>query len=384
MERGSDNEKMEKKNDTSFVPIVDLRAQYQEIQWEIDRAVQDVLESGWYIFGNAVGKFEEEMRSYLSIEAAFGCGNGTDALTLAMMAYGFGPGDEVILPAFSFVAPLEAIVLCGAKPCFVDVDPASFNIDPDGIEVAMTPATKAIIVVHLYGQCCDMDRIMKLARERGVRVIEDAAQSFGASRSGRRAGSMGDICCFSFYPTKNLSCMGDGGMIGTGDPDVVDKIRFLRNHGEVEKYRHAMVGMNSRLDELQAAILLAKLPFVERWNKKRAEIAARYDQEFKDLDLTIPTVEEGNVHIYHQYTLQSARRDRLIAHLQTKNIATAVHYPFPLTQQPAYTGFVEDPDTFPVANRLSQQVLSLPIFPQMSDDQVVRVIEGVRSYFVGS
>ncbi len=372
---------MGKNSDTSFVPIVDLRAQYQEIREEIDRAVNDVLASGWYIFGNSVAKFEEEIRSYLSIEAAFGCGNGTDALTLAMMAYDLGPGDEVILPAFTFIAPLESIVLRGAKPRFVDVDPASFNIDPDEIEAALTPATKAIVVVHLFGQCADMDRIMELARAHDIRVIEDAAQSFGAARSGRRAGSMGDICCFSFYPTKNLSCMGDGGMIGTTDPGAVDKIRFLRNHGEMEKYRHSMVGMNSRLDELQAAILLAKLPFVEIWNKKRAEIAVRYDQAFSDLDLKVPTVERDNIHIYHQYTVQLTNRDELIAHLQAKNIATAVHYPYPLIQQPAYAEYVENPDGFPVASRLSRQVVSLPVFPQMSDDQVNRVIEGVRSFF---
>jgi dTDP-4-amino-4,6-dideoxygalactose transaminase len=297
------------------------------------------------------------------------------------MASDLKPGDEVMLPAFAFVAPLEAIVLCGAIPRFIDVDPETYNVDPDNIREAVNSSTKAIIVVHLFGQCADMDPILELASDHGIKVIEDAAQSFGARYRGKPAGSLGEICCFSFYPTKNLSCMGDGGMVGTRETGVLDKLKYLRNHGEVEKYRHAMVGMNSRLDEIQAAILLTKLPIVEKWNARRAEIAGLYNDAFEGFDLKVPSVGEENLHVYHQYTLQVSRRDELVMHLKGKRVATAIHYPYPLSQQPAYEKFAPLSGSLPVSERLTKQVVSLPIYPQMDDGQVNRVIEGVRSFF---
>ncbi len=369
-------------NDPDIIPVSDPRAQYLELKGEIDMAVAEVLDSGRYILGRAVGRFEEEIRTYLSMEAVFGCASGTDALILAMLACGIGPGDEVLLPAFTFVAPLEAVVLCGATPRFVDVDPYTFTIDPNGVEEAMTPRTKAVIAVHLFGQCAVMEPILDAARDNGVVVIEDAAQSFGASRHGRYAGAIGDVGCFSFYPTKNLGCMGDGGMVVTSDERIGPRLRALGNHGEVEKYRHEMVGMNSRLDEIQAAILLAKLPLIGKWNTRRAEIAEIYDGALGDVDLEVPVVAKGNSHIYHQYTIQVERRDALMSHLGRLKISTAVHYPRPLHLQPAYKRYAHRCVGFPVSEVLSEKVLSLPIFPHMDDGQVNRVIEGVRSFFL--
>ncbi len=372
---------MKENRELESIPIVDLKAQYIELRDEIDRAVMDVLGSGWYVLGESVERFEKEMTAYLSLEAAFGCANGTDALILSLMASDLKPGDEVLLPAFAFVAPLEAIVLRGAVPRFIDVDPETYNVDPDNIREAVNPRTKAIIVVHLFGQCTDMDPILGLAGDHGIKVIEDAAQSFGARHRGKPAGSLGEICCFSFYPTKNLSCMGDGGMVGTREAGVLDRLKYLRNHGEVEKYRHAMVGMNSRLDEIQAAILLTKLPVIEKWNARRGEIAGLYDDAFEGLDLKVPAVGEGNLHVYHQYTLQVSRRDELVTHLKGKRIATAIHYPHPLSRQPAYEEFAPLSGSLPVSERLTKRVVSLPIYPQMDDGQVNRVIEGVRSFY---
>jgi dTDP-4-amino-4,6-dideoxygalactose transaminase len=380
----TDKRESTKGEEEQVVPILDLGAQYRELQEEIDRAVADVLGSGWYILGNYVRKLEEEMRSFLSLEAAFGCANGTDALITSLMALGLEEGDEVLLPAFSFVAPLEAVVLCGATPRFVDVDYETYNIDPEDLKWKISSRTRAIIVVHLFGQCCDMDPILEAASPGNIMIIEDAAQVFGASYRGKRAGSIGDICCFSFYPTKNLGCAGDGGLIGTTDPAVVNKLRYLRIHGEEKKYRHTMVGMNSRLDEIQAAILLAKLPSLKKWNMRRAEIAAMYDDAFRGLDVKVPVVIEGNNHIYHQYTLRVPRREEFISHLSGQNVATAIHYPLPLNLQPAYAEYDSGKGSLPVAERLTGEVISLPIFPQMTDSMIDQVIEGVRSFFRSS
>ncbi len=366
------------------VPILDLQAQYMELREEIDRAVMDVLAGGWYILGNRVRELEEKMRSFLSLEAAFGCANGTDALIMSLMALGLDSGDEVLVPGFSFVAPAEAAVLCGAAPRFVDVDYDTFNIDPEDLKRKITPRTRAIVVVHLFGQCCDMDSVLAASGARDIRVIEDAAQSFGASYKGRRAGSIGDICCFSFYPTKNLACAGDGGLVGTTDPAIVEALRYLRIHGEEKKYHHTMIGMNSRLDEIQAAVLLAKLPSVGRWNARRAEIASMYHEAFRGFDLQVPALGEGNVHIFHQYTLRVPRREELISHLTDRNIATAVHYPLPLNLQPAYAEYGSGKGSLPVAEKLAEEVLSIPVYPQMTDGMINRVIEGVRSFFGSS
>jgi dTDP-4-amino-4,6-dideoxygalactose transaminase len=300
------------------------------------------------------------------------------------MAAGVEKGDEILVPAFTFVAPAEAAVLCGATPRFVDVDPGTFNIDPAALRESLTLRTRAVIAVHLFGQCADMDPIVAAAGPAGVRIIEDAAQAFGARYRGEPAGSIGEFACFSFYPTKNLACMGDGGLVGTRDPEAVEPLRYLRNHGEVEKYRHALVGMNSRLDEIQAAILRVKLPRVEEWNARRSRIARMYDDAFTGLELRIPTVGPGNEHVYHQYTVQTRRRDDLITHLTARKIATAIHYPLPLPMQPAYRAYGPGEGAFPVAERLAREVVSLPIGPHMDDGHVNRVIEGVRSFFGAS
>ena len=372
---------MRKRVKSDMIPVIDLRAQYHEIRDEIDKAVADVLESGRYILGAAVERLEKEMKDYLSLKAAFGCANGTDALILALMAYEIGNGDEVILPAFTFVAPLEAAVLCGAVPRFIDVDPETFNIEPAAAIAAVSPRTRAIIAVHLFGQCAEIDPILPTVRRSDIVIIEDAAQSFGAECRGRRAGSIGDVSCFSFYPTKNLACMGDGGLVGTRDAGVVDRLRYLRVHGEVEKYQHSLVGMNSRLDEIQAAILLAKLPFVEKWNARRGEIASIYNEAFGELGIRVPAARNGFSHVYHQYTLQVPRREDLAKHLKARNIMTAVHYPIPLPHQPAYREFDPGHGAFPVAERLAREVISLPVYPQLTDGQINRIVEGVRSFF---
>jgi dTDP-4-amino-4,6-dideoxygalactose transaminase len=381
MTRNRSNEPAGGSEAAGAIPVTDPRAQYLELRAETDRAVAEVLASGRYILGPSVSAFEEEVAGRLGLEAAFGCANGTDALVLCLMAAGVGEGDEVLVPAFTFVAPAEAIVLCGGSPRFVDVDPATFNVDPDGLRSSLSGRTKAAVVVHLFGQCAEMDPILEAAGATGTVVIEDAAQAFGALQGGRPAGGIGDLCGFSFYPTKNLGCMGDGGLVGTRDPRWVDALRFLRNHGEVEKYRHAMIGMNSRLDEVQAAVLRVRLAAVDRWNARRAEIAAAYDAAFSGLDLMTPHVAKGNVHVYHQYTVRTPRRDDLIVHLAARGISAAVHYPCPVHLQPAYARFSAGEGAFPVAERLAREVVSLPIYPHMDDAQVGRVIEGVRSFF---
>ncbi len=355
-----------------MIPFGDLRLQYQAIKIELDRAIQSVLDEGWYILGVSVSAFESEFAAYCGTEFAAGVGNGTDALQLALMACGIGPGDEVVTTPLSATFTALAISATGAVPTFVDIDPDTYNMDPQKLEGAIGPRTKAIMPVHLYGQPADMDPILSIARERNLLVIEDAAQAHGAVYKGRRAGSLGDVGCFSFYPSKNLGAFGDGGMVVTDNPAIAEKVRMLRNGGQKGRYDHQLLGLNSRLDELQAAILRVKLTYLEKWNERRRHIAALYTALLADK--VEPPIEMPHVrHIYHLYVIRSKDRDALQKHLAERGVGTAVHYPTPIHLQGAYRGLDLGSGSFPVAERSAEQVLSLPIYPELTDAKVRQV-----------
>ncbi|MEI7780331.1 MAG: DegT/DnrJ/EryC1/StrS family aminotransferase [Planctomycetota bacterium] len=364
-----------------MIPVFDAGFQYQELKSEIDAAMQAVAAAGHYILGPQVKAFEEEMAAALSCRHAIGVANGTDALHLALRALRIGPGDEVITTPFTFVATAEAIGLVNATPVFVDIDPQSFNIDPRCIEAAITPRTRAILPVHLYGRPCDMNRIMSIARANDLHVVEDCAQALGATYRGRPVGSFGTVGCFSFFPSKNLGCMGDGGMLVTSDPELSDRIEMLRRHGGKVKYHHEELGLNSRLDELQAAILRVKLPYLARWNAARRGIAARYTQGLADVAAAhcpIHTDDDAAGHVFHQYTLRVPDRDRLARDLATAGITTAVYYPVPLHLQGVHAGLSYAPGCLPHAERAASQCLSLPMFPGLTALQVERVVAACR------
>lgn len=363
-----------------MIPILDLKRHYASLEKEIKRALESVAASGNYIMGPEVKAFEEEFARYVGVKHAVGVGNGTDALRIALKALGVGPGDEVITVPFTFAATAETIADLGARPVFVDIDPRTFNIDPRLVEKSITPRTKGILPVHLYGQVADTDALGKICEARGLFLLEDAAQAAGAARNGKKAGAIGTAAIFSFYPTKNLSAMGDGGMITTDETDLAEKCRLLRTHGSPKKYEHTELGYNSRLDELQAAVLRVKLPQLDFWNARRREIARIYDEGLAGLVET-PFVEPGSEHIYHQYTVKAERRDELAAFLKERGIGTAIHYPRPLHIQPAfgYLGYKEG--DFSVSAELSRKVLSLPMFPELKDDEVQKVISTIREFY---
>jgi dTDP-4-amino-4,6-dideoxygalactose transaminase len=364
----------------NIIPVVDLKAQYSTIKPEVDAAIQRVLESTGFIGGPEVRSFEDAFARLVGAEAAVGVASGTAALHLALLACGIGPGDEVITTPFTFYATAEAINQAGATPVFGDIAPDTYNLDPTRIEAAITPRTRAIIPVHLYGQSADMDDILAIARQHGLRVIEDAAQAHAAEHRGRRCGSLGDLACFSFYPSKNLGCYGDGGMVTGSDPALLSRIRRLRDHGRVGKYEHVALGWGSRLDALQAAILGAKLPHLERWTEQRRAAAARYTDLLAGLEVVTPTERPYNRHVYYCYVIRSPRRDALAAHLAAQDIDTIVHYPIPMHLQPAYRGLGLGPGTYPVAEAAAAQVLSLPMFPEITPEQQARVADAVRTF----
>jgi dTDP-4-amino-4,6-dideoxygalactose transaminase len=365
-----------------MIPVVDLKAQYAAIKPEVDAAIQRVLEHTQFIQGPEVRAFEEAFARYVGAEAAIGVASGTAALHLALLACGVGPGDEVITTPFTFYATAEAINQAGATPVFVDIAPDTYNLDPAKIEAAITPRTRAIVPVHLYGQSADMDAILAIARQYGLRVIEDAAQAHAAEHHGRRCGSLGDLACFSFYPSKNLGCYGDGGMVTGSDPALLARIRRLRDHGRVGKYEHVELGWGSRLDALQAAILGAKLPHLDRWTAQRRAAAARYNDLLAGAEVVTPTERAYNRHVYYCYVIRTPRRDGLAAHLAAQGIDTVVHYPIPMHLQPAYRQMGLEPGTYPVAEAAAQQVLSLPMFPEITPEKQGRVSGAVRG-FVG-
>jgi len=365
------------------VQLVDLVAQYKSIKAEIDEALQRVVSSGRFILGEEVERFEEEMASYIGTKYAVGCASGTDALQLALMAYGIGPGDEVITTPFTFVATAEVIVLLGAKPVYVDIDPKTYLIDPNRIEAAITDKTRAIIPVHLYGQCADMDAINQIARKHDLKVIEDSAQAIGALYKGRKACAMGDVGCLSFFPAKNLGAYGDGGMVLTNDEDLAAKIKMLRVHGSKGKYNHVLLGVNSRLDAIQAAILRVKLKYIDQWNRARREKAALYTRLLKDTEVITPYTEAYNEHIYHQYSIRVKNRDGLRKYLTEKGIATAIHYPIPLHLQPAFASLGYKKGDFPIAEEVSSQVLSLPMYPELPEEHINYVATEIKSFLGG-
>lgn len=364
-----------------MIPLVDLIAQYHSIKVEIDAAVHATLESGHFILGPAVSKFEESIASYLGVDHAIGLASGTDALVLALRALDIGAGDEVIVPAYTFFATAGTVMSVGATPTFVDIDPVTYEMDVAQIEARVTPKTKAIIPVHLYGHPTDMDPVLELARSHRLKVIEDNAQAFGATYRGRKTGSLGDIGCLSFFPTKNLGAFGDGGMVVTNHPALADRMRMLRTHGWKKKYHSEEVGYNSRLDALQAAILQAKLPHVDSWNEKRRAIAGRYSEQLARLGIAIPVECDWGRHVYHLYIIRSDRRDELQAFLKQKGIASEVYYPLPphLSTPCRKLGYHEG--NFPHAERASRETVALPLYPELTEGQQDEVIQRISEFY---
>jgi len=363
------------------IAMVDLKLQYQTLKSEIDSAVLNALESTQFILGPNVSALEQEAAAYLGVPCAVGCASGTDALHLALVAAGIAPGDEVITSPFTFIATAEAVCHAGATPVFVDIDPRTFNIDPALIEKAITPRTRAIIPVHLFGQPADLAAIKDICERHGLLLIEDCAQSFGADVNGRKTGSMGMFGCFSFFPSKNLGCCGDGGMITCASQELADRIKVLCNHGSKVRYHHHLIGYNSRLDDIQAAILRVKLKRIDRFNCDRRRVAQLYSELLGDL-VTVPFEDRKGTHVFHQYTLLTDCRDSVIARLSERQIASAVYYPIPLHKQevfaPACAGI-----RLPAAEEVASRCMSLPIFPEMTDEQVRLVASTVKEALVG-
>jgi dTDP-4-amino-4,6-dideoxygalactose transaminase len=365
-----------------MIPLVDLTAQYHSIKEEIDAAVNEILESGHFILGPAVNKFEESIAAYLGVDHAIGLASGTDALVLTLRALDIGPGDEVIVPAYTFFATAGAVMSLGAKPIFVDIDPVTYEIDVTQIGDHITPKTKAIIPVHLYGHPTDMDPVLELAHSHGVKVIEDNAQAFGATYRGKKTSSIGDVGCLSFFPTKNLGAYGDGGMVVTCDPVLAERLRLLRAHGWKKKYYSEEVGYNSRLDALQAAILQAKFPHVDSWNEKRREIARRYSEKLVPLGITVPMECNWGRHVYHLYIIRLERRDELRAFLKEKEIASEVYYPLPPHLSTPCRKFGYQEGDFPHAERASRETLALPLYPELNEIQQNTVIGSVQEFVI--
>jgi len=360
------------------VPYLDLKAQYRSIKPEIDAAIFKVLENSQFVLGAEVGAFEREFAAYCGAAECIALNSGTSALHLALLAAGIGPGDEVITVPFTFIASVAAVTYTGARPVLVDIDPRSFNMDPAAIEAAITPRSKAILPVHLYGQTADMDPILEIARKHRLVVIEDAAQAHGAKYKGRPAGSIGDIGCFSFYPTKNLGAYGEGGAVTTNNPDYARTVRMLRDWGQDRKYHHALRGFNYRMEGLQGAILRVKLRYLDRWTESRRRIASSYNNLLAGCGLTLPAEMPWAHHVYHVYTLRSDDRDSLQAALQSEGIQTAVHYAIPAHLQPAYADLDYGKGAFPGAEAASAHVLSLPIYPELPETAVATVANAVK------
>ena len=366
------------------IPFVDLAAQYAALRGEVDAAIGGVLSRCDFILGAAVQEFEEAFAGFVGARHAVGVGNGLDALRLAMMALDVGPGDEVILPANSYIATALAVSGVGARPVLVDCDAATYTIDPALIEAAITPRTRAIIPVHFTGQSADMDPILEIGRRRGLPIIEDAAQAHGTCYRGRACGSMGIMGCFSFYPGKNLGAYGDAGLVTTKDASLARRVRRLRDYGQSSKYRHDERGLNSRLDTLQAAVLNAKLPHLLAWNSARAAHAERYRQELGGVgDLTLQQCAPHSNHIYHLFMIETDRRDALQGHLRAAGIQTGIHYPKPIHLQKAYRDLGYAGRAFPRAERLARRTLSLPMFPELSDEQIERVATEISRFLDG-
>ena len=368
------------------VPALDLKAQYPAIRDEIEAVIRRVIESQMFVLGPEVEQLEAELAAYCGVPRAIGCASGTDALLLPLMARGVGPGDEVITTPYSFFATAGSIWRTGARPVFVDIEPDTYNIDPARIEAAITPRTRVIIPVHLYGQTADMDPIAAIARKHDLFVLEDAAQAIGAAYQGRRAGGLGDASAFSFYPSKNLGGFGDAGMMMTGDPAFARSLARLRVHGMEPKYLHHEVGFNSRLDAIQAAVLRVKLRHLDTWTRQRRAAAARYDQLFQAHRLTpwvtLPVERPGNVHVFNQYVIRvpAPLRDPLREALTARQIGTEIYYPIPLHLQPCFATLGHHPGDFPIAEAAARETLALPMYPELTEGQQRTVVGSIRQF----
>jgi len=365
------------------IPVEDLTRQYVQIRDEIDGAIASVLPTGRYTLGDQVIAFEEEYATYCQARYAVGISNGTEALHLTLRALGIGPGDEVITVCNTYVATAFAVSYVSGRPVFVDIDPQTYNMDVQQTAAAITPRTRAIIPVHIYGQPADMDPILELARRHGIHVIDDAAHAHGATYKGRKVGSLTEATCFSFYPTKVLGAYGDGGAITTSDDMLHDQLRVLRYMGQRTKHVHEVIGYQQRLVELQAAILRVKLRHLDRWIAARRRIAAMYDERLKGLPVVTPTVASGNTHVYYVYTIRAERRDDLAAFLAARGIGTQIMYPELVPYQQAYRDLGYRPGAFPVAERYRDQILCLPMFPDLRDDEVHAVCDAVHAFYCG-
>ncbi len=374
------------------VSFFDLKSQFSSIEGEVKAALDDLFKTQQFVLGPAVTHLEQVIAQYCQAGHAVGVASGSDALILSLLALGIGPGDEVLVPPFTFFATAGAVSRVGATPVFVDIQEDSYNIDPLQIERKITPKTKAIIPVHLYGQCADMDPILQLAKSRKISVIEDAAQALGSEyrprpgAPGQRAGQIGDLGCFSFYPTKNLGAFGDAGMVITHDPALAERVRILRVHGSQPKYIHKWIGMNSRLDSMQAAILLVKFRHLEQWTQERQRKAERYRLLFQDLlpsvpDLRLPTIQYQNRHIFHQYVIRVPQRKQLRQFLSEEGVGTDIYYPLPLHLQECYSFLKHRRGDFPVSEKASEEVLALPIYPELTEEEQMFVVDRIKAFY---
>ena len=366
-----------------MIPILQLNTQYENIGAEIEEAVLSALRSTAYINGPEVGLFEEEFAAWHGVDQAVGVGSGTEALHLAIRALDLGPEDEVLAPAFTFIASAGAIALAGVKPAFCDISPRDFNMTAKDLESRITPNTKAIVVVHLFGHPAPMDEIMALAKKHNLVVIEDCAQATGAEYNGQKVGTIGDFGCFSFFPSKNLGGVGDGGMVLAKKPKDIDKLRMLKSHGSKVRYYHDILGTNSRLDTLQAAALRVKLRYLNEWNEQRRRVAARYIENLKD-QVDVPVELEGCKHVYHQFTIRVPNRDECKKHLETEGVGSMIYYPVSLHQQGAFAHLGYDDLDFPVTRKAQEDVLSLPMFPELTDAQVDEICEKVKAFLASN
>ncbi len=365
------------------INFVDLKRQYRGIKEEIDGAIRKVFTSSQFILGDDCSYFEEEFARFVEVKYALGVSSGSSALELSLRALGIGEGDEVITPANSYIASSSSISLTGARPIWVDCLQDSFNIDPGKIEKLITKKTRAILPVHLYGQVADMEKILELARKHNLFVVEDACQAHGASFKGKKAGSFGDIAAFSFYPGKNLGAYGDGGMVVTNSRKVAEKIMMMRNYGQKQKYEHHLLGWNSRLDNLQAAILRVKLKKLKEWNERRLAHALLYNKYLENTPVITPKIFPNFTHVFHLYVIRTKQRDKLIKFLTSKGITTLIHYPLPIHLQPAYKSFDYKKGSFKVSERLADEILSLPIFPELTNSEIKYICNQIKVFFNG-
>ena len=365
------------------IHMVDLQGQYQRLQSELDQAVLAVLESARFIRGPVVDEFCDRLATYIGVPHVHGVGNGTDALQIAYMALGIGPGDEIITPAFTFIATAEAAALVGASAVFADIDPLTYNLDPAKLEGLITPRTKAIVPVHLYGQSADMDPILEIANRHGLAVIEDNAQAIGATYRGQMTGSLSTVSTFSFFPSKNLGAYGDGGAVATADAELLEHMKMITNHGGRHKYYNEVVGINSRLDALQAAILRVKLRHLDSFAEARRSAAQRYNALLAEMDeVTTPHEAPYGTHVYHQYTLRVERRDALAQHLRASGIPCGIYYPVPLHRQPVFTKDGQSHPPLPETERAAEEVISLPMHTELTAAQQLTVVDAIRAFYM--